>query len=121
MGAFTADTAGIEALDYDFTGFVTPGTGEPCQGAGTIPEPSGDQLEEFTDFLEKLSKQYEDSQKDGAAPLDQKAMLEATIAATAKFCSGTPSEDQLRALPVRAFRGFFGWLQGQFAGPKVTP
>jgi hypothetical protein len=114
--------AGVEVdeLTYDFSKFL-PGV------TGTIPEPTNEQLEALVAVLRKTfptttNPETGKTQVDleaVAAATDEDSEAEAVLYdAISEFTSGSPSTEQLKALPFRPQRAFVGWLLGQFFSPE---
>lgn len=114
----------VEALDYDFWPEV--------EAKGTIPEPLQADLEAlFADLREIGAKGSLDAlaavqqgQNPGAAlaevPEDMLGDITgALVAAVAKLCKGTPTEDEINALPVRYRQVFIDWLLSQITNPQM--
>ena len=121
MSAFTG--ADVAALDFDFTG-IQKADGTFCEGKGTIPEPSGEELQTFLETMQRFEKETIDAVKAaedaGVAPdIDAGALLANAQHAIADFAKGTPSFEQIAALPVRYFGAFSRWLQEEFQAPKA--
>lgn len=91
MPEFSADSS-LEPLEFDFTAFGA--------GKGTIPEPS-----------EAVILAYESAR---ASVTDFETQLDAY----ALLCQGSPSRDQLEALPPRLRAAFGRWLVGAVGAPK---
>lgn len=114
--------AGGDELNYNFEPYV--------EGAkGTIPEPSTNQIEELIEFLRQILPVQTD--EDGKATLNLSALMERfgdkdrdeveAIVNTgiANVCSGTPSAEQIAALPWRPKQRFYGWLLGTLLSPEA--
>lgn len=97
---------------------------------GTIPEPSGDQLEKFFTDIMKVQQEAEKQVKALEGITDPaklaKAMarmpegsivkqLQKMNKPYADLCSGFPSEEQIGRLPPRARLAFFAWLGGELS------
>jgi hypothetical protein len=115
MSAFNA--ASVSTLDYDFTTSVGA-NGLPLEGKGVVPEPSSDQLLEFVEGMQAVGERDQAIVAAGGK-IDSKASLQELKVLTANFCNGSPTLEQIEALPVRLFQAFSQWLQGEFAGPKA--
>lgn len=118
----------VEALDYDFRPEV--------DSYGTIPEPTQSDLESlFSDLREIGAKGSMDALASVQPGVDNPGavlaelpedllgnLTGALVAAVAKICKGTPSEDEINALPVRYRQAFLDWLLGETTNPtKRTP
>lgn len=119
----------LDALNYDFRPYV--------ESHGTIPEPSSAQIKALQSAmrsalkpaLESLSVEADTANvADLIAALaeptkaDLKAAAKAELAivtAISECCSGTPSVDDLQALPWRAQQMFVGWLSGVLLNPEA--
>ena len=144
MGGFKAQGA-VSSLDFDFEPYVEG-------AKGTIAEPSQDALDRYRDANEsamaqsglslnqiaevvKLASGDTEPSEDemvrvlGHMPDDLEAvMAKAREAQAAQFetaievCGGTPSEEQIKALPGRVREAFVGWLTGELLRPtRPTP
>lgn len=127
MAGFDATTA-VEALDFNFRPHVDV--------SGTIPEPSDAQINRFFKDLQALVKQATGSAGAITPTPDQtiawlsalsadqmQESSRATAAAVDRLCSGTPSAEQILALPFRLQQAFIGWLMGMMrpeAGNAAT-
>lgn len=119
----------IDGLDYDFTAHGG--------GSGSIPEPSSWQVDAFRQFL---GKQFEAAQASSGNSGDEERELTTRervkllsdvlskddsegraeiLDACSAMCSGTPSVEELAALPYRLQQKFFGWLTGVFLNPEA--
>lgn len=117
MSGFIA-TEQVEALTYDFNPHVA--------AAGTIPEPTADQIERYRSVIVGAFKEM------GLSGVDLKALdlsqmdslmekskvIEAAILAATADLTGI-SEEHLSALPFRVSRAFLGWIMGQFFSPEA--
>lgn len=96
---FDSDTD-VSPLDFDLSKHK-PG----CKG--TIPEPSQALVDEWRQFVSKHQ-----------GKTDTDAIRKAQYKAVSKVCNGSPSVDDLAALPWRVFVAFNGWLTGQLLNPS---
>lgn len=113
----------VEALDYDFRPDV--------ESFGTIPEPTQDALEELFADLRRIGTQGSldslaalqpgvDNPGQALAEIPEDVLGNVTgalVAAVAKLCQGTPSEDEINALPIRYRQAFIDWLLGETTNP----
>jgi hypothetical protein len=119
---FDASSA-VVALDYDFSEYVE-------DAKGTIPEPTSDGFQRYFARLQEavtglgLADLGDDPGPEqigrALAALGDDAFAkisETMLDATAELCQGSPTRDQIEALPYRIRQAFFGWLQGQLADP----
>lgn len=125
MPKFDSSTIG-GSLDFDFTGWGG--------SKGTVPEPSRPAVNKL---LKKVQNSFKDlglvdeNSGDSTTPDQVRAtmdkiedealfekMTEAMTAAVADVCGGTPSLEELTALPYRPFMGFFGFLMGNLVDPE---
>lgn len=117
----TTFDAGQDELVYNF---------EPYQPGvrGTIPEPSTEQIQTFLEVLRQVMPTVEGP--DGKKMLDLAALnerfkdnpdeAEAIVnSAVSAVCSGTPTADQIGALPYRVKQRFYGWVVGTFLAPEA--
>lgn len=134
--------AAVESLDYDFTAHGG--------GSGTIPEPTGEQVEKFIADLTGLFAQYRDvlsvargkttpSAEEIGALLEQVGEIKASdltdslVDIAAELCGGQydeesdtwiggqPTHDDIAVLPHRVKQAFIGWLSGAFSPEGGTP
>ena len=118
MAKFTAADAG-DPLEYDF---------RPHDDAtGTVPEPTDDQVAEFYAALGRgledalgeervaevdLTSPYGVASLLGSLTADEhRAMYDYLLTTHADVCSGSPSREQIAALPFRLRRAFYGAVQ----------
>lgn len=102
-----------EHLDsYDFRPIV--------DAHGLIPMPTQGRLDDFLSAVGKLSGQ--------AVTIDTLDQVLPSLPDTgvsgiiADLCAGSPSRDDLRALPSEVFQHFVGWLTGKLTDPTLpTP
>lgn len=111
----------VSPLDYDFSAYV--------EGAkGTIPEPTQDELEVFLDALGTIAESEQSEERSDAETLDTirqalsddglvKQFWPKVLDALDPICKGTPSRDQIEALPARVRFAFFDWLSSEFVDP----
>jgi hypothetical protein len=127
------DAAEILALDYSLKPYVN--------AAGTVPEPTPSRLNAFTRRVMLLGaavaapEEAPDPAPAGKAAeemgiaaidaadierlLDQNEAAEKELrGAVADLCAGSPSPEQIEALPTRVFMRFFRWLMGELS-PEV--
>lgn len=136
-----------EKVEYDFTIYPRNDGQGMCTGKGAVPEPTDAILEEFgkrqremqeelgisepaalqeamagvkgppealRKFVEKLEAMSEDERKEFTNRIQDRG-----IKMYADFCQGSPSEGELRQLPPRIKRLFFGYVQEQFTNPNT--
>lgn len=119
----------VPALTYDFTAYK----GE----SGVIPEPTDTQITTFRRSVKAALAPVMDLAKraKGMSEDDVQAMVIAggddtisdelwqqIIDAVGVLCGGSPSADQINALPGRVKTAFAGWITGIFLQPKaLTP
>lgn len=121
----------VEALDYDFNPYVAE--------KGTIPEPTDNQITEFLSGMKGIITEARASVPEGltAEGASAETILEAledtdpevAIRQMTKMCeiysalcSGTPSPEHIRQLPMRVRNIFFSWLQQEVMSPEpVSP
>lgn len=132
MAKFTAGTA-VEALDYDFTDYV-PG----C--AGTIPEPTTEQIETYFDRAREVAQEVmavknkmdkvKNADGDGSTEnlteeevteivtdleeIDVHGLQAKMVDLIADLCSQQPTAEQITALPFRVRQAFIKWVGSQF-------
>lgn len=113
----------VENLDYNFT---------PYGDSGTIPEPSGEQINSFrkgvaavmAEALGEDEKIEEGSQEWARRVVDvlgkdTAEIQEKMLHVIAEVCSDKPSFDDLKKLPYRAQQAFSGWVMGMFLLPST--
>lgn len=113
----------VEALGYNF---------EPYGKAGSIPEPSGEQINAFRKSVSEVLQQalgedvkIDDENQEWARRLvkvlgeDTSEIQHKLLLAIAEVCSDKPSYDELKALPYRAQQAFSGWVMGVFLLPST--
>ncbi len=49
----------------------------------------------------------------------QDGLFDAVLQASAELCSHQPSFEQIKKLPSRTQKAFFGWLSGVFGDPEA--
>lgn len=117
--------AGQDELTYDFTKYIP-------DAKGVIPEPTSEQIQHFTQTLQKImpSKTITDENGNERNVLDIEKIkeeygedgseVELTLAAAvSQVCSGTPTAEQILALPYRVKRRFTGWITGTLLDPEA--
>jgi hypothetical protein len=138
MAGFDAG-AEVDPLDYDFTTIkALPGAVREIlkDAKGTIPEPSNEQVNKFLrkqrSKLESHGVKIEDFDPADqiksmtavakalatASPEDIDKMASGMVDAVAELCGGTPTREQIDALPQRIQTAFFGWLMGKLTSPE---
>jgi hypothetical protein len=126
----------VTALNYDFS--TLPIADEETQkilaeAKGTIPEPSQAALDNFQKHVREMATDPEIAALVALADdADPAAVIEAIGAMPAEkltdvnnrmvdaiidVCSGSPSAEQVRALPPRVRNAFIGWVSGELVGP----
>ena len=126
MAGFEAQGV-VEALDWDFNPYVA--------ARGTIPEPTDNQIAAFLTGVKATIKEVEADLPDGITENDPVALLAMmedldpakTIEQIGKMaeiysalCSGTPTVEQIMALPMRVRNIFFAWLQAEVMSPEAA-
>lgn len=126
MPKFDASTIGGD-LEYDFSKWNGP--------TGVVPEPPRSAV---TTLMKQISRAFkdsglrdEDADDDTLTPdevektmnkVEDEEVFEKLTAelldALAKVCAGSPTREQLEALPYRPFMGFFGYLVGNLTNPE---
>lgn len=126
MPKFDANSIG-GALEFDFSTWNGP--------KGIVPEPPrsavnkmlkgtskafrelgiGDNAEDEKDMTpQEIADTMEKVEDDETFEKLNEALLEHL----AELCAGSPSREQLEALPYRPFMGFFGYLMGNLTNPE---
>lgn len=126
MAGFNAGEV-VDALDYDFTAVGGP--------KGTIPEPDDTRIEKFRKALGGIVAETLKARESAQASVaetgeltadtllsalesaDLTAQLGRAVDAVADLCQGSPTRDQIEALPWRHKQAFFAWLVGQLLDP----
>lgn len=117
MATFSIKT--VETLDYDFRGIPKDGGKGYCSGKGIVPEPSTADLEEYQAAMQELQGERTLEELANAKTKEQAEQLHKTLEATAAFCKGTPSVEELEELPPRLKIAFIRWLGGEISNPEV--
>lgn len=135
MAKFDAG-ASVEALDYDFSTIKVADEQSAAilkDAKGTVPEPTQDALERFQEQLretvignglEDIVGLGEDAPPEqvisAMSTLDEGALhrvMQGTNDAIKQLCAGSPSPEQIDALPARVRLAFVGWLTQSLVGP----
>lgn len=114
------------ALEYDFSTWGGP--------IGTVPEPPRAKVNAMMKGVSKVFKELgvvDANSKDDLTPqevaqtMDQveddetfEKLNDALLDHLAEICDGSPTLEQLKALPYRPFMGFFGYLLGNLTNPE---
>lgn len=119
----------LDKLTYDFRPYV--------DAHGIIPEPSSTQIKGLQSAMRAALKPALEAMNVAADTADVSALMaalaepskadlkaaeaasEAIIHAISDTCSGTPTPDELRALPFRGQQAFIGWLSGVLLSPEA--
>jgi hypothetical protein len=121
----------VAPLDYTFAPY--------SKAAGTIKEPSDEQIAQFLRDIQKITIAATKAGVDKLADADKlandpDAMLELLNSldaseiidqmaemsgAYSKLCSGHPTPAQIQALPLRVRAHFFSWLQREVVSPEA--
>jgi hypothetical protein len=126
--ADTFDAGQFGTLRYDFKAY------KGIQGI--IPDPSDQQIEDFMlgmrdtakefqagdidpETIDRLSAEELQDLMDDDQNMRVVAAQEAISELVATLCSGSPSKDQLLALPFRVRQAFLRWLQGKLLDPEA--
>lgn len=122
---FDARTA-VDPLDYTLEPYVEGAT-------GTVPEPTDAALERYFRTLREIvveagiSELPEDASDAQVARVFVKlpddaieTMAEKTREAVIELCQGSPSREQIKALPARPKRAFIDWLTSQLGNPTSS-
>lgn len=124
--ADTFDAGQYGTLRYDFKKFG--GT------QGIIPDPSDKMIEDFMRGLRDAAKEFgaEDVDTDAMTPEqlqdlmddDENLKIEEAQRKIAELLGeltqGSPSAEQLLALPFRVRQGFMRWIQGKLMDPEAS-
>lgn len=119
MAGFNAGSS-VEPLEYDFT------TVEGGKGKGAIPEPSQEQLEEFSADFQALVEEVrqessgsmsEDSPEDMLVQMRDLRRRSTEI--VSKLCSGQPSVEEIESLPPRLQTAFSKWVRQEMTDPNL--
>lgn len=129
------DAHSVEALDFDFTGLQLADEKAKAllaDAKGTIPEPSQQQIEAFSDAIErftignekfdadnrKLAEEIQSgsvtdadrTKREKALRREEKRLQKLLYDAVAALCAGVLTAEQFAALPARHQLGFTRWL-----------
>lgn len=130
--AFDADSEVIP-LDYNFATLAKryPGRYPVLEGVeGTVPEPSDEAVQAFQQALARATRELlprdidEDDPKAVAKamrsmPEDTWAKVDVKIIdALAELTAGSPTREQIAALPFRLRRKFITWVQKELMDPE---
>jgi len=108
----------LDPLNFDFRPFIDV--------SGVIPEPTSDQVSEFqrvlfTTIPIKGGKLDVEAFKAHIAAMPEGSTVEDDLyKAVADVCSGTPSVEQIKALPFRGQRAFVGYVMGTFLADPLS-
>jgi hypothetical protein len=126
MPGFQAEGV-VEALDWDFNPYVA--------AKGTIPEPTDAQIAAFLAGIKAVVKEVQSDLPADLDPSDPVALfaamdsldpaktveqMSAMCAVYSAACSGTPTAEQIAALPMRVRTIFFAWFQGEVMSPEAV-
>jgi hypothetical protein len=100
----------VSPLDYDFSEHV-PGV------KGTIPEPTGALLDEFRGTLTQFFNLDGELKEKNLTKEDQDLLKVALIDALADVCAGSPTREQIEALPYRPQLAFIKWMASEILNP----
>lgn len=126
MPKFDADSIGGD-LEYDFTKWGGP--------KGVVPEPPraavNGMMKKISSAFKEVGLRDEDADDESLTPdqvastmdkVEDEEMFEKLndhlLGALADVCGGSPTREQLDALPYRPFMGFFGYLIGNLTNPE---
>jgi hypothetical protein len=126
----------VTTLDYDLTtaNVADEEAREILKDAkGTIPEPSQAALDRFTSHVRDIATDPDlaalvalGEDPDPAAVIDAVGQMpeeklnqvtEGMLDVIIDVCQGSPTEEQIRALPPRVRNAFVGWVSGELVGP----
>lgn len=101
----------VEALDFDFSPVL--------DAKGTIPEPSHDLRDAFLEALDQATDGDGDlaDRLEDVTVKDIRRLEKDYVAAIVELGQGTPSKEQLEALPPRHQLGFLKYLVGELTDP----
>jgi hypothetical protein len=125
----------VEPLDYDFTTVK----GYPHRKAkGVIPEPTDEKIAAFIGHLRDSMTSAKSLAGDGSGAVedftDPTAFLgqldsydpdkflsvySGVASAYSELCSGTPSPEEISALPLRVRLRFFAWVMQEVVSPEA--
>jgi hypothetical protein len=125
--ADTFDAGEFGVLRYDFKKFGGV--------QGVINDPSDEMIEAFLTRMRELAKQYGGDEKtpeeldamgsddladylDGQDKVNIVAIQKEMAGATSALCGGTPSAEDLLALPLRVRQRFQRWLSERLLNPE---
>lgn len=109
---------GFDASSYDVREHLDSYDFRPVVEAhGLIPMPTQGRLDDFVNAVGNLAGQTVTIDTlDQILPSVPDVGLAGLIA---DLCAGSPSRDELRALPSEVFQHFVGWLTGKLADPTL--
>lgn len=137
----------VSALEYDFTSIPKSGSNGKtiyCKGKGFIPEPTDEAIDtyrkaymrmqaEAQGFRDEVLRRIQEaeSEEDIQAAMREmegafeqlpavKDVREKLTPAMVAMTDGSPSEEQLQALPSRALRVFAQWLFDEVNDPNAS-
>lgn len=124
--ADTFDSGEYGTLRYDFKKFGGI--------QGMIPDPSDELIEQYMRGMRDLAKEFShegiDTDNLSAAEIQdlmeddanlQIAAAQRRVAEiTAELCQGSPTQEQILALPFRVRQGFLRWLQTRLMDPEAN-
>lgn len=121
--ADTFDSGQFGTLRYDFKAYGGV--------QGMIPDPSDEMIEQYLRGMRDAAKEFsaaENTEDLSAEQLqelledDQNMRLaeaqQVIAGLTAELCGGSPTKEQLLALPFRVRQAFLSWLQGKLVNPE---
>jgi hypothetical protein len=116
------DAAATSPLDFTFRPHADVN--------GTIPDPTDDRVREFFRAIDRLGRELatatddvDDDNPDRAETIERivEDVGARELDAVVELCSGTPSREQLKALPHRVQRAFIDWLITELRNPTRRP
>jgi hypothetical protein len=115
--AFKANTT-VHALDYDFRPHV--------DAVGTTPEPSDKAVRHFLYEIQKLMEKMPDTEDPNfidrfreMSEEDFDALADQVLDLVAEITQGSPTRDEIAALPHRIQRAYINWLRKELTDPEV--
>lgn len=111
---------GVEDVTFDLTKWGGP--------AGTVPEPSSTQIEEFLAVLREVMPTTIDAEGEPVLDIDAVSKFfegheddaeDMVNEAISAVCSHVPTAAEIKALPFRVKQAFYGFVMGAFLSPEA--
>lgn len=110
-----------EKLEFDFSAFDGP--------AGVIPEPSDQQIIDFTKVIDLVQEKAGTTTKDDGDGGGRRRLIAETMAsnvellhlmtdAVAEVCTNIPTSEEITKLPFRVRMLFLNWVMDELLSPE---